>query len=267
MAIDIVIHGAGGRMGIEVARAALADESVRIVGGFDSAGHPAVGQDIGTLCAAGETGVRVSSELSAEALKQRVVIDFTIPSATLALLDAMPASAGGIVIGTTGLTDEQRDAVSHASSRFPVLLSPNMSLGVNLLFHLTRLVAARLGNAYDIEITEAHHRHKKDAPSGTAVRLGEIAAETLGRGYAEAVQHGRCGMVGERPQAQIGMHAIRGGDIVGDHTVLFAGPCERIELRHMAHSRSVFAQGAVAAAKWLAGRDPGLYSMQDVLGF
>ncbi|MBD3243305.1 MAG: 4-hydroxy-tetrahydrodipicolinate reductase [Chitinivibrionales bacterium] len=267
MAIEIIVHGAGGRMGVEVARAALAEGDVRLAGGIDAAGSPAVGRDMGALCGLSDVGTIVQSEPEIEALKQAVVVDFTIPAATLALLAAMPSSAGGIVIGTTGFTKEQRDVVVQASKRFPVLMSPNMSLGVNLLFHLTGLVAARLGDAFDIEITEAHHRHKKDAPSGTAVRLGEVAAEALGRKYGDVAQHGRSGMVGERPRAQIGMHALRGGDIVGDHTVLFAGPHERIELRHMAHSRAVFAQGAVAAAKWLAGREPGLYGMGDVLGF
>jgi 4-hydroxy-tetrahydrodipicolinate reductase len=267
MTIGIVIHGAGGRMGAEVAKAALGDADIKVAKAFKRAEHPAVGRDIGGLCGQGETGVRVAGELPVEALEQSIIIDFTVPSATLALLDTTPPSIGGIVTGTTGFSEQQREAIARASSRFPILMSPNMSLGVNLLFHLTRLVAARLGDAYDIEICEAHHRHKKDAPSGTAIRLGEIAAAALGRNYEEEEQKKRAGMVGERPQAQIGMHAIRGGDIVGDHTVLFAGPSERVELRHMAHSRSVFAQGAVTAAKWLAGRKPGLYGMQDVLGF
>jgi 4-hydroxy-tetrahydrodipicolinate reductase len=172
-----------------------------------------------------------------------------------------------MVVGTTGLEKGDRELAQKASATIPIIVSSNMSLGVNLLFSLTELVAKRLGGAFDIEIIEAHHRFKKDSPSGTARTLGEVAARALGRTYDEAVVNGRSGMAsGTRPPLEIGMHAVRGGDIVGDHTVLFAGIGERVELRHTAHSRSVFARGAVATAKWLAGKGPGFYTMKEVLG-
>jgi 4-hydroxy-tetrahydrodipicolinate reductase len=199
-------------------------------------------------------------------IDKSVIIDFTSPQATLALLDAVDGKAARLVIGTTGFSAAATERIKSAARSIPIVISPNMSLGVNLLFGLTELVAKKLGTTFDIEIVEVHHRFKKDAPSGTAKRLGEIAAAALGVGYDEAVRNGRSGMTGERTGKEIGMHAVRGGDIVGDHTVLFAGMGERLELRHVAHNRAPLARGAVAAALWLANRKPGLYSMRDVLG-
>jgi 4-hydroxy-tetrahydrodipicolinate reductase len=177
----------------------------------------------------------------------------------------MPTKAA-LVIGTTGLTDADILKIHAFSQNHAVVFSPNMSLGINLLFYITELVASKLKNDFDIEIIEAHHRFKKDAPSGTAKKLGEIVADVIGKSYDDAVVNGRAGITGARTSTEIGMHAVRGGDIVGDHTVLFAGIGERIELRHMAHSRSTLARGAVTAAKWLSSQKPGLYSMKEVLG-
>jgi 4-hydroxy-tetrahydrodipicolinate reductase len=172
-----------------------------------------------------------------------------------------------VVVGTTGLTEAELEIAKNYSKTAPIIVSPNMSLGVNLLFNLTQMVAARLKDDFDIEIIEAHHRFKKDSPSGTARRLGEVAAQACGLSYDEAIVNGRSGIYPDaRQKTEIGMHAVRGGDIVGDHTVLFAGIGERVELRHMAHSRSTFARGAVKTAKWIHNQKPGYYSMKDVLG-
>jgi 4-hydroxy-tetrahydrodipicolinate reductase len=210
--------------------------------------------------------VRIAADVAPEMLARAIAIDFSVPRATMALLRALPPAAGGLVIGTTGFSDEQQARIVAVARTVPVLASPNMSLGVNLLYHLAEVAARRLGRRYNVEIVEAHHRHKKDAPSGTARRLGEIVAGALGLSYETAAVHGREGIRDERAETEIGVHALRGGDIVGDHLVMFAGEGERLELRHVAQSRTTFAQGAIAAAKWLAGRRPGLYSMSDVLG-
>jgi 4-hydroxy-tetrahydrodipicolinate reductase len=254
-------------MGQEVARVALHDRDVTLKGCLEREGHPCLGRDIGSLVGLGETGVRIVHGAETLSLKTCVAIDFSTPEALTDFLPVATRGCRGVVVGTTGLSEDDRGALSEAAKEHAVLFSPNMSLGVNLLFHLTDEVAKKLSSGFDIEILEAHHRYKKDAPSGTARRLAEIAASARGVAYDTAARHGRSGAVGERRSEEIGVHAVRGGDIVGDHTVLFAGDGERVELRHVAQSRATFARGAVAAAKWLAGRSPGLYSMQDVLGF
>jgi 4-hydroxy-tetrahydrodipicolinate reductase len=263
---NLVIHGAGGRMGKEVALIAFADPQVKVIGCVDAVGHPCLGRDMGALCGTGECGITVTSDIDALPLEECTVIDFSSPAAASSLASGLASRRSRLVVGTTGLGESDKLVLLQASKRIPVVHSPNMSLGVNLLFHLTEVAAARLAGSFDIEIIEAHHRNKKDSPSGTARRLGEIAASSLNKRYDDVVRNGRCGMVGERPRAEVGMHAVRGGDIVGDHTVLFAGSGERLELRHSAQSRATFAQGAVAAAKWLGAKGPGLYSMRDVLG-
>jgi 4-hydroxy-tetrahydrodipicolinate reductase len=263
---NIIINGAGGRMGREIAAIAFTDPAVTVAGCVDLAAHPSSGQDMGVLCGVGARGVAIRADMAALDLEHSTVIDFSSPASTVALAGILSTRGSRMVVGTTGLTENDILALRKAATSIPVLFSPNMSLGVNLLFHLTEIAAARLAGQFDIEIIEAHHHHKKDSPSGTARKLGEIAAAALGRSYGDAVVDGRSGMVGERPRNEIGMHAVRGGDIVGDHTVLFAGNGERVELKHVAHSRATFAQGAVTAAKWLSGREPGFYSMRDVLG-
>lgn len=266
MAANIVINGILGRMGREIASIAHNDADACIAGGTEIENNPSIGKDIGELLGYGKIDISLVSTASTFANEKNVFIDFTAPQSTISLAKAIKGTGAGIVIGTTGLNSDEIAVVEDLAKTNPVLFSPNMSMGVNFFFHLTKLASEKLGLNFDIEIIEAHHHFKKDSPSGTARRLGEIAAEAIGSTYEEAVVDGRSGIVGERPKKEIGMHAVRGGDIVGDHTVLFAGPSERIELKHQAHSRSVFAQGAVAAAKWLSGKSAGLYSMNDVLG-
>lgn len=241
MALKILIHGAGGRMGRAVKEAARR-------GGFEIAGEIEHGDDAG-----------------AAIRKCDVAIDFSEPAATLSLVKLAAAEGKALVIGTTGHTAEQKEAIVEAAHRVPTVWAGNFSVGVNLLFHLARRAAAVLTADYNPEIVEMHHRMKKDAPSGTAERLLEILLEER-RLKREQVRHGRQGLTGERPEAEIGMHALRGGDVVGDHTVIFAGPGERVELTHRAGDRAVFADGALRAASWVVRQPAGIYDMQDVLG-
>jgi len=253
-------------MGTEIAKIILDDSSVQLSTCIEYKGHPRIGEDYGECIGVKPLGISLTD--TAETIDQSsVIIDFSSPGSTRALLEKAATTSLRIVIGTTGLQDSDHELAKRAASTSPILVSPNMSVGVNLLFALTKLVSTRLKESFDIEIIEAHHRHKKDAPSGTAKKLGELVAEAIGYPYNSVVKNGREGMSQtDRSRQEVGIHAVRGGDIVGDHTVLFAGQGERIELRHMAHSRSTFAQGAVTAAKWLASQGPGLYSMHDVLG-
>lgn len=209
--------------------------------------------------------VRTPDEIPGAA--KGVMIHFSSPHATVDQLAWSVNEGAGAVIGTTGLDDRQKERIAHAAESIPIVFAPNMSVGVNTLFKITADVARILGENYDVEITEMHHRFKKDAPSGTAKHLGEIAAEAMGGTYEELVVDGRSGMPGERPRREIGMHALRGGDVVGEHTVSFTTLGERVELTHRAHSRETFARGALRAAAWVLGRKAGLYDMQDVLGF
>lgn len=267
MDLNVVIVGALGRMGVEIANIVLNDNALKLRGAIEYQGHPAYGNDYGTAIGRGPLGIKVQSSVEDIDFSNTVLIDFSSPASTRSILEKAPEKKIPVVIGTTGLGQGELDLAKDVAQNVPVLVSPNMSLGVNLLFSLTQMVASRLKDQFDIEIIEAHHRFKKDAPSGTARRLGEVAAEALGLNYNEAVRNGREGISDSiRSSVEIGMHAVRGGDIVGDHTVLFAGMGERVELRHMAHSRSTFAQGAVVAAKWLSNQNAGFYSMRDVLG-
>jgi 4-hydroxy-tetrahydrodipicolinate reductase len=254
-------------MGVEIALVVLSNPALLLAAAIDRKGHPRCGDDYGACIGKGAIGVTVTDEIDPTILNKYVTIDFSSPPSTFALLEKARDTGARLVIGTTGLGEQELTLARKASENMPVLVSPNMSLGVNLLFWLTEQVSSRLKNDFDIEIVEAHHRFKKDAPSGTARHLGEIVSAAYGLPYDEAVKNGRSGMVSEdRPKNEVGMHALRGGDIVGDHTVLFAGMGERIELRHMAHTRSTFARGAVMAAVWLSTQKNGYYSMQDVLG-
>lgn len=267
MAVNVIINGALGRMGREIAGIALADEEIRLVGCIEIPEHSAIGSDVGDSIGLGKSGISISSSFKEISINKSVIIDFTTPDSTRALLKEIEGTDTRIVIGTTGLSDTDIRLIKEVSQKNGVLFSPNMSLGINFLFYLTQIAAEKLGKDFDIEIIEAHHRLKKDSPSGTAKRLGEIASAAMDCSYNDAVRHGRNGIVGERSAKEIGMHAVRGGDIVGDHTVLFAGPGERLELKHIAHSRTTFAQGAIKAAKWLSLQGPGLYSMRELLGF
>jgi 4-hydroxy-tetrahydrodipicolinate reductase len=265
--LQIIVNGALGKMGAEIGAIVLDDPELRLAAAVERTGHPLIGSDYGLSICKDACGVNVTGSFDAADAGKAVIIDFSSARSTLMLLELCRRVKTRLVIGTTGLTEKILAGLRKTALRMPVLVSPNMSLGVNLLFSLTKLLSGRLKNDFDIEIIEAHHRFKKDSPSGTARRLGEIVADTYGLPYSRMVRNGRHGIAPTgRPKNEVGMHALRGGDIVGDHTVLFAGIGERIELRHMAHSRTTLARGAVAAAKWIATRRRGYYSMNDVLG-
>lgn len=251
--MKIAIAGAGGRMGRALIDAAAVDSELSLVCALEMAGSPAIGQ------AAGKT--KITSDAAGVA-QADVVLDFTRPEGTLALLK----HAKAMVIGTTGFTAEDKGQISEAAKRIPIVMAANFAVGVNTVYKLAENAARILGDAYDVEIVEAHHRHKVDAPSGTALELGRIVAKTLGRELANAASYGRKGDIGERKAKEIGFHAIRGGDIVGEHTVIFAGTGERIEVTVRSQSRATYANGALRAARFLKGKNPGLYSMADVLG-
>jgi 4-hydroxy-tetrahydrodipicolinate reductase len=265
--LPIIVNGALGKMGVEIGALVLDDPSLRLAAAVEKSGHPRIGLDYGSSIGKDDCGVNVTDSLTAADTGKTVIIDFSSLQSTGRLLNLAKRIKMRLVIGTTGLSEKTIASAKNAARRMPVLVSPNMSLGVNLLFSLTEQVSRKLRNDFDVEIIEAHHRFKKDAPSGTARRLGEIVAGTYGLPYARMVRNGRSGSSPDgRPKNEIGMHALRGGDIVGDHTVLFAGIGERVELRHMAHSRMALARGAIAAAKWLSMQGAGYYSMNNVLG-
>jgi 4-hydroxy-tetrahydrodipicolinate reductase len=239
---------------------------MQLAGATEVPGSPFLGQDAGQVAGLAPLGVPIVDDL-AQALDTDAVIDFTAPANTLVCAPKAVAAGAAVVIGTTGMTDADKAEIGKlAVQGGRIVLAPNMSVGVNLLFSLCAKVAPLLGDDYDIEVVEMHHNRKKDAPSGTAVRLGEILATSTGRSYAEDTVHGRVGDVGARTKREIGMHALRGGDVVGDHTVIFATDGERVELTHKASSRETFAKGAIRAVRFLATAQPGVYDMQDVLG-
>ena len=252
-------------MGRMLTAAACATPGLQVAAATEIPGSPLIGQDAGELAGVGGIGVPVTEPDAAPAAD--IAIDFTFHAAVPGNLSrAMAKGAKGYVLGTTGLTDEERAAVLEAAKSIPIVWAPNFSLGVNILLDLVKRTAALLDDSYDVEIVEMHHRHKKDAPSGTALGLAEAAAAGRGVKLADEAVYGREGVIGERPRGQIALHALRGGDVVGDHTVIFAADGERVELAHKASSRSTFAFGAMRAARWLPGRAPGIYSMRDVLG-
>ncbi|WP_425079988.1 4-hydroxy-tetrahydrodipicolinate reductase [Ruegeria denitrificans] len=262
----IVITGASGRMGQMLINTVTDSDQARLVGVVERKGHDWVGQDVGEAMGGQALGVKVTDDPLEAFAQAQAVIDFTAPEATLDFA-ALAAQARCVhVIGTTGMTDEQIAALEPASRHAVIVRAGNMSLGVNLLVQLTKKVAAALDEDFDIEIIEGHHHHKVDAPSGTALMLGEAAAEGRGVKLSEVSDRGRDGMTGPRKRGDIGFHAIRGGDIVGEHDVLFAAPGERIVLRHLASDRAIFARGALKAALWGQGKAPGQYDMVDVLG-
>ena len=266
----VLLVGAGGRMGLAMARliAQRAVPGLELVAAVDRAGAPLLGQDAGVAAGVPALGVVLGADLAAGlAARPDVAVDFSSPSATAATAAQVAAAGVPWVVGTTGLGAAEQAAVAQAARKIPVVLSANMSLGVNLLYALVAQAARTLaGLRYDCEIVERHHRRKKDSPSGTALYLGEAAAQGFGWNLQDVAVDGRTGIPGERPEKEIGFHAVRGGDIVGDHTVLFAADGECIELSHRATSRDTLALGALRAAAWLPGRAPALYGMRDVLG-
>ena len=253
-------------MGRRIAACCGDDPGVEVVGGLEAAGNPLIGQGLAEIEGAGTSSACIVADPKVAADAADVVIDFSFHEATINNLAAIAEMKKALVIGTTGFSKDELDRIRACSEQIPILTAPNMSLGVNLLFKLAGQVAAALGAGYDIEIVEAHHNQKQDAPSGTAKRIAENIAAALNRDLDRVAVHGREGIVGARKPQEIGVHAVRGGDIVGDHTILYAGPGERIELKHQAHSRDTFARGAITAAKFVAKQKPGLYGMDDVLG-
>ncbi|HHN73045.1 MAG TPA: 4-hydroxy-tetrahydrodipicolinate reductase [Thermopetrobacter sp.] len=262
----LAVAGAAGRMGRAITRVLLASEGVELAGGLEPKGAPTIGRDMGELAGVGPVGIAVSDDPLALLSRVDGVIDFTTPETTVYFAELAAQARIIDVIGTTGLSPEQERAVAAAARHARIVKAGNMSLGVNLLVALARKVAATLGPEFDIEIVEMHHRHKVDAPSGTALMLGRAAAAGRGVDLDEKAVYCREGHTGPRPDGAIGFATLRGGTVVGEHAVVFAGPDETVRLEHRAQSREIFARGAVRAALWAADRAPGLYSMADVLG-
>ena len=260
----IAIAGASGRMGRMLMEAVAAADDCQLAGALDIAASPAIGTDA-TAYLGQTSGVHITADLHAGLAQAKVLIDFTRPEGTMAHLAVCRELGVGLVIGTTGFSDEQKAEIAQAAKVIPIVMAPNMSVGVNVTLKLLEMAAKALSTGYDIEVIEAHHRHKVDAPSGTALKMGEVIADALGRDLKDCAVYERYGHTGERDPSSIGFATIRGGDIVGDHTVLFAGTGERIEITHKSSSRVTYAQGSLRAVRFLAGRAPGLYDMFDVL--
>jgi 4-hydroxy-tetrahydrodipicolinate reductase len=264
--IRAIVAGAGGRMGGRIITFLAETEGIELAGAVERKGHPQIGKDAGESLGLGRTGILIEDDLAACIGKGDVVIDFTFHEASAAHLEIAAAKGKAIVIGSTGFTPEEVMRAKALAGKVRCVLAPNMSVGVNCLFKVLADVARILGEEYDVEIVEAHHHLKKDAPSGTAIRMAQVIAESLGRDLDEVGVYSRKGLIGERTKQEIGIQTLRAGDIVGDHTVIFGGMGERLEFIHRAHSRDNFARGAIRAALWIVGRANGIYDMQDVLG-
>ena len=264
--IKAIVAGAAGRTGQRIIHMIQQSGEVDLVGAFERSGHPSVGRDAGQVAGLGEIGVKVADSLEEVMDIGEVLIDFTVPEATLA--NAKTASSNGLamVIGTTGFDKDLRKELKSLTENLRCVMAPNMSVGVNVMFRIAEETAKILGKDYDMEILEAHHRLKKDAPSGTAMRLAQILAEAAGRDLEKSAVYERKGIIGERTDEEIGIQSWRAGDIAGEHTVMFGGIGERLELVHRAHNRDNFARGAVRAAAWVVHQPVGFYDMQDVLG-
>lgn len=264
--VNVAITGIAGRMGRHLLDAGRQASDVTCTVATEHPNHALLGADAGEIAGLGKLNLEIAGDLAPLLDRFEVLIDFTRPAATLHHLAQCRAANKAMVIGTTGFSAAEQALIAEAATNIPIVFAPNMSVGVNLCFKLLQMAAQVLGAYADIEITEAHHRHKVDAPSGTALAMGQVIANTLGRDLQECAVYGRQGVTGERQPTTIGFTTIRAGDIVGEHTVLFADVGERLEITHRASSRMTFAKGAVRAATWVAGRAPGLYDMQDVLG-
>ncbi|GAN34705.1 MAG: 4-hydroxy-tetrahydrodipicolinate reductase [Candidatus Brocadia sp. AMX2] len=260
--IEIAINGACGRMGSRIAALVFEDSELKLVAALERPGHQSLGKDVGLVAGCGDTGIIITTAFNAHA---DVLIDFSSPESAIAIGEICAKKNVAVVVGATGLNPQQHEKMQHFSRLIPCLVSPNMSVGVNVLFNLVAQVAKMVGKEFDIEIIETHHRFKKDSPSGTALRLAEKVCEATGRKMDEDVVYGRSGITGERPLNEIGIHAVRSGDVIGDHTVIFGSLGERIEITHRAHTRDTFVRGAIRAAKFIAKKPPGMYSMSDVL--
>ncbi len=264
--IKTVVSGAAGRMGSCIITLIQESSDLELHGAIESQSCQRLGEDIGEVIGVGKSGVTLTSGIDAALEGADVLIDFTHAESSLDILRAAAGRGIPCVVGTTGFSREETEEIQALAKKNPCVFAPNMSVGVNLLFKVLGDVSAVLGDDYDVEIVEAHHRMKKDAPSGTALKMAQVVADSLGRNLEEVGVYGRKGLIGERSRKEIGIQTLRGGDIVGEHTVMFCGLGERIEITHRASSRDTFARGALKAAAWVVGRDPGLYTMQNVLG-
>ena len=264
-AVNVVVVGAGGRMGRMLIESTLKDGEAKLVAAVDQPGTPVIGKDAGELVGM-PCGVPVTTDLEAGIARASCLVDFTRPEGTLKHLELCRRHKVGMVIGTTGFDAQGKQAIADAAREIPVVFAPNMSVGVNVMFKLLDMATHILSEGYDIEIVEAHHRMKVDAPSGTALRMGEVIAAALGRDLKECAIYGREGVTGVRDASTIGFATVRGGDLVGDHTAMYCGIGERVEISHKAGSRMPYALGALRAARFIAGRQNGLFDMQDVLG-
>jgi 4-hydroxy-tetrahydrodipicolinate reductase len=262
---DVVIAGAAGRMGSRLVALLQEERELRLVAALEAPGHAALRKDAGEVAGIGRLNVPITADPEGALGKDRILIEFSVPDASLAHLRLIAREGGRAVIGTTGFSAPQKDEVEALAKQVPILLSPNMSVAVNVAFRVLADIARLLGDEYDVEITETHHRFKKDAPSGTALKMAEVVAHALGRDLAKTAVYGRHGLPGERTRSEIGVLSLRSGDVVGEHTVSFGSLGERLELTHRAHSRDTFARGALRAARFIATAPAGLYSMQDVL--
>lgn len=264
--INVIVAGAAGRMGSRLVALIKESTALQLAGAIEGKGHHALGQDAGETAGCGKAGVPITDDLSALLVRGEVVIDFSAPEATLNHLKVVAQHRRAMVIGTTGLAGQELEGLKSLASQVPCVFSPNMSVGVNLIYKVISEMAKTLGDDYDIEVIEAHHRLKKDAPSGTALKIAEVLARAVNRDLNQVGVYARKGLIGERKKQEIGIQTIRAGDIVGDHTILFGGMGERIEVTHRASSRDTFARGALRAAQWVVEQQPGLYDMMDVLG-
>jgi 4-hydroxy-tetrahydrodipicolinate reductase len=264
--IRAIITGAGGKMGGRIISLVSQTEDMQVVGAVEQKGHPLMGKDVGETLGLGRIAVTVEDDLAGCLDRADVIIDFTSHEASLKYLTLAAEKGCAIVIGSTGFTAQELEKVGRLARKTRCVLSPNMSVGVNVMYKVLRDVARILGEDYDVEIVEAHHHTKKDAPSGTALKMAQVIAEALGRDLEKVGVYARKGMIGERTKTEIGIQTLRAGDIVGEHTVMFGGVGERLEFIHRAHSRDNFAKGAIRAARWVMDRGSGLYDMQDVLG-
>ena len=265
-AVNIVVAGAAGRMGSRIVALHGEAPGLRVAAALEAPGHRAVGRDAGETAGVGKLGVPITADAGAALTRDRVLVEFSVPEASLEHARVVARAGGRAVIGTTGFSGAQREEMAALARQAAILVAPSMSVAVTLAFSLLATMAKVLGDDYDVEITETHHRYKKDAPSGTALHMAEIVARALGRDLKQVGVYGRQGLPGERPGKEIGVMSLRSGDVVGEHTVSFGTLGERLELTHKAHSRDMFARGALRAVCWVAGRGPGLYSMHDVLG-
>ncbi|MFA6107054.1 MAG: 4-hydroxy-tetrahydrodipicolinate reductase [Patescibacteria group bacterium] len=264
--IRAAVAGIGGRMGSRIAQLLGESEGMELTAGFESPESVKAGKDLSEIIGGALTGKLTAGDIKEVIADCDVIIDFTNAEASLKHLKAAAEHGKSIVIGSTGFTNDQLKEAGELAKKIPVVIAPNMSLGVNVLFKLAAEAAKLLGGEYDVEIIEAHHRFKKDAPSGTAMKLAEVLAGALGRDLEKVGKYARHGLIGERTKNEIGIQSVRAGDIVGDHTIIFGGLGERLELTHRAGSRDTFARGAIRAAKWIVGKPPGFYDMRDVLG-